>query len=119
MLSVQNINVYYGKIHAVKDVSFEVNDGENVKLGAFDITFFSMTHSIPAAFGVFFKTPAGTVLHTGDFKLDQTPIDGVTPNYNAINSFGESTKGREDRIKALRNAEESFQEYLDDEINDI
>ena len=59
-----------------------------MKLGAFDITFFSMTHSIPAAFGVFFKTPAGTVLHTGDFKLDQTPIDGVTPSYNAINSFG-------------------------------
>ncbi|MBQ6521396.1 MAG: ribonuclease J [Atopobiaceae bacterium] len=75
--------------HNIKNVPFiEVNDGENVKLGAFDITFFSMTHSIPAAFGVFFKTPAGTVLHTGDFKLDQTPIDGVTPNYNAINGFG-------------------------------
>ncbi len=75
--------------HNIKNVPFrEVDDGHSVKLGALELTFFSMTHSIPAAFGVFFKTPAGTVLHTGDFKLDQTPIDGVTPNYNAINAFG-------------------------------
>lgn len=75
--------------HNIKNVPFrEVDDGRSVKLGALELTFFSMTHSIPAAFGVFFKTPAGTVLHTGDFKLDQTPIDGVTPNYNAINAFG-------------------------------
>ena len=38
--------------------------------------------------GVFIRTPQGTVLHTGDFKLDQTPIDGVTPDYRAINLFG-------------------------------
>ena len=75
--------------HNIKNVPFrEVDDGHSVKLGALELTFFSMTHSIPAAFGVFFKTPAGTVLHTGDFKLDQTPIDGVTPDYNAINAFG-------------------------------
>ena len=37
---------------------------------------------------MFLKTPAGTVVHTGDFKLDQTPIDGVTPDYGAIARFG-------------------------------
>jgi len=66
----------------------EVTDGSTITLGAFNITFFSMTHSIPAAFGVFMSTPAGTVVHTGDFKLDQTPIDGVRPNYAALNKFG-------------------------------
>lgn len=74
--------------HNIRPQLQEVKNGDTVNLGAFSITFFSMTHSIPAAFGIFFKTPAGTVLHTGDFKLDQTPIDGVTPNYNAINAFG-------------------------------
>ena len=66
----------------------EVTDGSKIQLGAFDITFFSMTHSIPAAFGIHMKTPAGTLIHSGDFKLDQTPIDGVRPNYAAITKFG-------------------------------
>ena len=65
----------------------EVKDGSHVNLGGISLDFFSMTHSIPGALGVFIKTPQGTVLHTGDFKLDQTPIDGVTPNYSAISKF--------------------------------
>lgn len=67
----------------------EVSDGQCIKLGVFDICFFGMTHSIPAALGVFIRTPAGTVMHTGDFKLDQTPIDGKTPNYHAINRYAD------------------------------
>jgi ribonuclease J len=74
--------------HNIKSPKFrEVTDGSSVSLGCFTLHFFSMTHSIPGALGIFIKTPAGTVMHTGDFKLDQTPIDGVTPNYNAINKF--------------------------------
>ena len=65
----------------------EVKDGSHINLGSISLDFFSMTHSIPGALGVFIKTPEGTVLHTGDFKLDQTPIDGVTPDYAAINKF--------------------------------
>ena len=68
----------------------EVNDGSHITLGCMTIDFFSMTHSIPGALGVFIKTPQGTVLHTGDFKLDQTPIDGVRPNYGAITRVGKS-----------------------------
>ena len=75
--------------HNIKSPKFrEVTDGSSVNLGCFSLQFFSMTHSIPGALGIFLKTPAGTVLHTGDFKLDQTPIDGVRPTYNAINRFG-------------------------------
>ncbi|MBO7674478.1 MAG: ribonuclease J [Atopobiaceae bacterium] len=74
--------------HRIRSPRFkEVSDGMQLTLGAFRISFFAMTHSIPAALGVCMETPAGTVLHTGDFKLDQTPIDGKTPNYQAINQF--------------------------------
>jgi ribonuclease J len=65
----------------------EVESGQHVDMGAFGVDFFSMTHSIPGAMGVFIRTPQGTVMHTGDFKLDQTPIDGVRPDYGAINKF--------------------------------
>ncbi|MDM8245169.1 ribonuclease J [Collinsella tanakaei] len=65
----------------------EVTGGSHVNLGCIQLDFFSMTHSIPGALGVFIRTPQGTVLHTGDFKLDQTPIDGVTPDYGAISRF--------------------------------
>ena len=71
------------RIHAPKFQ--EVTDGTVLRLGAFEVRFFAMTHSIPAALGVCMRTPAGSVMHTGDFKLDQTPIDGLTPNYQAIN----------------------------------
>lgn len=68
----------------------EVKGGSHVNLGCLSVDFFSMTHSIPGALGIFVKSPQGTVMHTGDFKLDQTPIDGVTPDYAAINRFGKS-----------------------------
>ncbi|MBM6952327.1 ribonuclease J [Enorma phocaeensis] len=68
----------------------EVQGGSHIQLGCISIDFFSMTHSIPGALGVYIRTPQGTVMHTGDFKLDQTPIDGVTPDYAAINKFAKS-----------------------------
>ena len=85
------LGIIQGKLaeHNIKSPRFkEVRDGVHLDLGCFSIDFFSMTHSIPGALGVFLRTPQGTVLHTGDFKLDQTPIDGVRPNYHAINKFG-------------------------------
>ena len=87
------LGIIEGKLaeHNIRSPKFrEVSDGSTITLGAFTITFFSMTHSIPAAFGVFMSTPAGTVMHTGDFKFDQTPIDGRRPNFQAINKFGAS-----------------------------
>jgi ribonuclease J len=53
-----------------------VKEGRSEKLGPFDCEFFAVNHSIPDALAVAIKTPAGTVLHTGDFKMDQLPLDG-------------------------------------------
>ena len=88
--SKMTLGIIEGKLaeHNIKSPKFrEVQDGSTVNLGCFAVHFIAMTHSIPGAFSVFLKTPAGTVFHTGDFKLDQTPIDGVRPNYQAICKF--------------------------------
>jgi ribonuclease J len=74
--------------HRIKNVQFrEVAGGNTVRLGGFICDFFSVNHSIPAALGLFIQSDAGRVLHTGDFKLDQTPIDGVQTDYAAITRF--------------------------------
>ena len=46
------------------------------RLGPFDLRFFAVSHSIPDGVAVAIRTPNGTILHTGDFKMDLTPIDG-------------------------------------------
>lgn len=78
------------KEHKVKNAKLiEVRPGETITLGCFQCEFFSVNHSIPGALGVFFRTPAGNVLHTGDFKLDQTPIDGVRTDFAALSRFAD------------------------------
>lgn len=62
----------------------EVHRGGSAKLGCFDLEFFTVNHSIPGAMGVFIHTPAGNVLHTGDFKLDETPVDGERTDFAAL-----------------------------------
>jgi ribonuclease J len=53
-----------------------VTDGERRRIGRFDCEFIPVTHSVPHGFATAFHTPQGTILHTGDFKLDLTPVDG-------------------------------------------
>lgn len=78
------------KEHKVRNAKLiEVKSGDTIKLGCFKVTFFSVNHSIPGALGAFIESPAGNVLHMGDFKLDQTPIDGVTTDFAALARFGE------------------------------
>src|SRR3954454_6934179 len=56
--------------------SLTVVEGQRERLGPFDLEFFAVNHSIPDAMAVAIRTPAGLVLHTGDFKMDQLPPDG-------------------------------------------
>lgn len=65
----------------------EVKPGDVVKFGEVQISFFRVCHSIPDAVGIFLQTPAGNVLHTGDFKLDLTPIDGQNIDLALISKF--------------------------------
>src|SRR6478736_2392364 len=64
------------KEHRIKPVTREVAEGNRVPFGAFDLEFVAVNHSIPDALAVAIRTPAGLVLHTGDFKMDQFPLDG-------------------------------------------
>lgn len=74
--------------HKIKNAKLvEIKPGDQIKLGCMTVDFFAVNHSIPGAVGVFLQTPAGNVLHTGDFKLDQTPIDGVHTDFAALAKF--------------------------------
>ncbi|CUH96543.1 Ribonuclease J 1 [Propionispora sp. 2/2-37] len=63
-----------------------VSPGGCITAGAFEIGFIQVNHSIADAMGIYIKTPLGTVVHTGDFKIDQTPVDG---NMIDIHKFAE------------------------------
>jgi ribonuclease J len=62
--------------HRIKPFTLEVKEGQIEQLGPFNCEFFAVNHSIPDALGLAIRTAAGTVLHTGDFKMDQIPLDG-------------------------------------------
>jgi mRNA degradation ribonuclease J1/J2 len=64
------------KEHRLTPHLLEVKEGTRLRHGRWDCEYFAVNHSIPDALAVAIRTPAGLVLHTGDIKLDQTPIDG-------------------------------------------
>jgi ribonuclease J len=65
-----------------------VSDGETRTIGPIECEFVPVTHSVPHAFAVAYRTPAGTILHTGDFKLDLTPVDGRTTDLPRLGQLG-------------------------------
>jgi ribonuclease J len=67
----------------------EVPLGGNIKLGPFDVTMVTITHSIPEPNGLAIKTPLGTVLHTGDWKIDEDPVVGQRTDVETIRRLGE------------------------------
>ena len=66
----------------------EVAQGDVVNAGVFTVEFISVCHSIPDSLALAIRTPMGTIVHTGDFKLDPTPIDGKGTDFSAFAELG-------------------------------
>ncbi len=62
---------------------------DTVTFGTIKVQFYRVTHSVSDSVGLLIDTPAGTIIHTGDFKLDQTPVDGQTTDYSLLAEAGE------------------------------
>lgn len=93
--------------HRVTDQAslHEVVPGREAQIGVFTARFVAVSHSIPDGVAVAVDTPAGTLLHTGDFKLDPTPIDGRVTDLQALGE--EARKGVHVLLSDSTNAEES------------
>ena len=77
------------KEHRLSPPVQEVKEGDRITAGSFDLEFVAVTHSIPDALAVFVRTSAGTILNTGDFKMDQLPLDGRVTDLRSFARFGE------------------------------
>ncbi|NMM22283.1 MAG: ribonuclease J [Phycicoccus sp.] len=77
------------KEHKIKPYTLTVAEGQREQIGVFNLEFAAVNHSIPDALAVFIRTPGGTILHTGDFKMDQLPLDGRITDLRAFARFGE------------------------------
>ncbi|MBD7981353.1 MULTISPECIES: ribonuclease J [Oerskovia] len=77
------------KEHRIAPVTRVVKEDETVAFGPFSCEFVAVNHSIPDALAVAVTTGAGTVLHTGDFKMDQLPLDGRVTDLRAFARLGE------------------------------
>ncbi|MBV8932652.1 MAG: ribonuclease J [Kutzneria sp.] len=77
------------KEHRLTPHLLEVHEGQRQHFGTFDCEFFAVNHSIPDALAVAVRTPGGTVLHTGDIKLDQLPLDGRLTDLAGFHRLGD------------------------------
>ncbi|MDY0913079.1 ribonuclease J [Rathayibacter festucae] len=77
------------KEHRIKPYTLTVKEGDVENLGPFELEFVAVNHSIPDALAVAIITDAGSVLHTGDFKMDQLPLDGRITDLRAFARLGE------------------------------
>src|SRR3954447_2594932 len=73
-----------------------VHDGETRRIGPFEVEFIPVTHSVPHAFAAAYHTPQGTILHTGDFKIDLTPVDGRRTDLARLGEIAQRPSRRED-----------------------
>ena len=77
------------KEHRIQPYTLTVSEGQRERIGPFDLEFVAVNHSIPDALAVAIKTRAGTVLATGDFKMDQLPLDGRLTDLREFARLGE------------------------------
>jgi ribonuclease J len=75
--------------HRLSPTLIEVTEGQKREFGTFDLEFFAVNHSIPDALAVGIRTAAGVVLHTGDIKLDQLPLDGRLTDLAGFSRLGD------------------------------
>jgi ribonuclease J len=75
--------------HRIKPYTLEVKEGDREQIGPFGCEFIAVNHSIPDALAVAIRTPAGLVLHTGDIKLDQLPLDGRLTDLAGFSRLGD------------------------------
>jgi ribonuclease J len=75
--------------HRIKPYTLDVREGQRERVGPFECEFVAVNHSIPDALAVAIRTPAGLVLHTGDFKMDQLPLDGRLTDLRAFARLGD------------------------------
>ena len=66
-----------------------LDPGDEIDIGAFHVIPFRVGHSIPDAMGIALRTPVGTIVHTGDFKFDHTPVDGKLSDFAILARLGE------------------------------
>ncbi len=96
----ENLPVYGSKLtlalvaaklreHRLRGDLREVAEGDRVTAGEFDLEFMAVNHSIPDGLAVVIRTKAGSVLHTGDFKMDQLPLDGRLTDLRGFARLGE------------------------------
>jgi len=85
---------------------YPVKDGERRKIGPFDVEFIPVTHSVPHGFATAFHTPQGVILHSGDFKIDLTPVDGRATDLARIGAIA-SEEGIRLLLSDSTNAEEA------------
>ena len=83
-----------------------VADGDRVQIGPFDVEFIPVTHSVPHAHAIAVHTPQGVILHSGDFKLDLTPVDGRRTDLARIGQLAK-TEGIRVLLADSTNAEEA------------
>jgi ribonuclease J len=77
------------KEHRLTPVTLEVKEGQRHQLAHFDLEFLAVNHSIPDALAVAIRTSGGLLLHTGDFKMDQLPLDGRITDLRGFARLGE------------------------------
>ena len=77
------------KEHRITPLTREVKEGGHEDVGPFELEFVAVNHSIPDALAVVINTDAGRILHTGDFKMDQLPLDGRITDLRTFARLGE------------------------------
>ncbi|MFZ0833104.1 MAG: ribonuclease J [Mycobacterium sp.] len=76
--------------HRIKPTLIEVSEGSRTSHGTFECRYFAVNHSIPDALAIAIDTGAGTVLHTGDIKFDQLPLDGRPTDLPGMSRLGDN-----------------------------